>query len=79
MTISILVQSAFLKLTEDIKGDQVNFGVSVLSGFGSGHIDDLACLSLDHNELIFTKGRALLWVGKGGSRTGLFELIIFVI
>merc|ERR1719369_344201 len=58
----------FVLLTiEDIKGDQMNFGVSVLSGFGSGHIDDLACLSLDHNELIFTKGRALLWVGKGGS------------
>lgn len=34
---------------EDVDGDQVDLGVSVLSGLGGGHVDDLARTSLNHD------------------------------
>ena len=35
---------------EDIDSGKVTFGVAVLSGLGDGDVEDLAGLSLDHDE-----------------------------
>ena len=75
----LTVGEAFFLLTEDVEGDHVNFSVTVLAGFGSGHIDDLAGFALDHDEFTLSESRALLWVGKGSSGLSSFEFVIFVI
>lgn len=54
--------------SEDINSNQVDLGVSVLSGLGSAHINDLARESLDDHETILPEGGALHGVGEGSSR-----------
>lgn len=58
-----------LLLGEDIRRDQVDLGVSVLSGLGGGHVNDLAGSALDDDESTLSEGRALHGVG-GGSTGG---------
>ena len=53
---------------EDIDGDQVNFGVTVLSSLGSGHVNDLAWTTLDDNMTVLSQGGTLH--GKGGRGAG---------
>lgn len=48
---------------EDIDGDQMDLGVTVLAGLRGRHINDLAGASLDDNETVLSEGRAL---GGGG-------------
>ena len=38
-----------LLASEDVNGGEVTFGVTVLSSFGDGDVNDLAGLSLNHN------------------------------
>jgi len=54
---------------EDINGDQVDLGVTVLSGLGSRHVNNLAGTSLDHNVTTLAEGRALH--GESGRRAGI--------
>lgn len=53
---------------EDIDGDQVDFGVTVLSSLGGGHVDDLAWTTLDNNVAVLSQGGTLH--GKGGRGAG---------
>ncbi len=57
-----------LLASEDIDGDDVNLGVTVLAGLGGGHLDDLAGAALDDNVTVLPQGRALH--GEGRGRTG---------
>jgi hypothetical protein len=59
-----------LLLGEDIDGNQVNLGVSVLSGLGGGHLNNLAGPSLDDDVASLAKGRALHGEGGGSDVLG---------
>ena len=54
---------------EDINGDQVNLGVSVLAGLGGRHVDNLTWAALDADESVLSQGGTLHWVG--GRRAGI--------
>lgn len=54
---------------EDIDGDKVNLGVTVLAGLGGRHVDDLARAALDHDVTVLAQSRALH--GEGGRGTGI--------
>ncbi|GMS84160.1 hypothetical protein PENTCL1PPCAC_6335, partial [Pristionchus entomophagus] len=64
---------------EDVKSDKVNLGVTVLSGLGGRHVDDLAGASLDHDMLVLAESRALLGESRRGSRIGLLEVLLIMI
>lgn len=55
-----------LLASEDVGGDQVNLGVTVLASLRGGHLDDLAGTALDHNVTVLAQSRALH--GEGGRR-----------
>ena len=57
---------------EDVDGDQVDLGVTVLSGLGGGHLDDLARAVLDADEAVLPQRGALH--GEGGRGTGIGAL-----
>lgn len=57
-----------LLASEDVKGNQMDLGVTVLASLGSRHVDDLAGTALDDYETVLAQGRALL--GVSGRRTG---------
>lgn len=57
-----------LLASEDIDGNQVNLGVTVLASLGGGHVDDLARAVLDADEAVLSEGRALH--GERQRRTG---------
>jgi hypothetical protein len=54
---------------EDVDGDKVDLGVTVLASLGGRHIDDLARAALDDDETVLAQSRALH--GVGGRRTGI--------
>jgi hypothetical protein len=51
-----------LLASEDVNGDEMDFGVAVLARLGGGHFDDLAGTVLDHDEAVLAESRALHWV-----------------
>lgn len=55
-----------LLASEDVEGDQVDLGVTVLASLGGGHFDNLAGTVLDDNVTVLTQSRALH--GEGGRR-----------
>lgn len=57
-----------LLASEDVDGDQVDLGVTVLAGLGGGHLDNLARAVLDDDVTVLPQSRALH--GEGGGRTG---------
>lgn len=56
-----------LLASEDVDGDQVDLGVTVLASLGGGHVNDLARAILDANEAVLAQSRALHGVGGGGT------------
>jgi hypothetical protein len=58
---------------EDIDGDQMDFGVTVLASLGGGHVDDLARAVLDHNETVLSQGRTLHRESSGSASIGGLE------
>jgi hypothetical protein len=66
---------------EDIDGDKVNFGMSMLTGLRGRHVHDLAGATLDNDVTVFAKGRALHRVGEGGPGTDLLKglVMLFVV
>ena len=58
--------------SEDIDGDEMDLGMTVLAGLGGGHVDDLARSVLDNNEAVLSQGRALH--GKSGRGAGIGRL-----
>lgn len=61
-----------LLASEDINGDDVDLGVTVLASLRSGHLDDLAWTTLDDNVTTLSQSRTLH--GVGGRRTGVGAL-----
>ena len=57
-----------LLASEDVDGDKMNLGVTVLASLGGRHVDDLAGTALDADETVLAQGRALH--GEGQRRTG---------
>lgn len=53
---------------EDVDGDQVNLGVTVLASLGGRHVDNLAGAALDDDVTVLAQSRALH--GEGERRTG---------
>jgi len=67
-----------LLLGEDVDGDQMDLGVTVLSGLGGGHLDNLARAVLDADETVLPQGRTLHGVGKRGTRIGAVEGVLML-
>lgn len=61
-----------LLASEDIDGDDVDLGVTVLAGLGGGHLDDLAGTTLNDDVTVLPQSRALH--GVGGRRAGIGRL-----
>lgn len=59
--------------SEDVEGDQMDLGVTVLAGLGSRHVDNFAGPVLDHNEAVLAQSRALHWVGQRRASIGGIE------
>jgi hypothetical protein len=70
-----------LLASEDVDGDQVDFGVSVLAGLRGGHVDDLARAVLDADEAVLPQSRALQRVGERSTGIGAVEgvLVLWVV
>lgn len=63
---------------EDIDGDQVDLGVTVLASLGGGHLDDLAGATLDDDVAVLAQSRALHGEGLGGtSVSSLKGVVVF--
>lgn len=62
---------------EYVDADQVDFGVAVFAGFGSGHLDYLAGATLEHHEAVLAERRTLH--GEGGRGTGVPGLEVCVL
>lgn len=58
---------------EDVEGDQMDLGVTVLSSLGGGHVNDLAWSVLDDDEAVLSESRTLHRVGGRGAGIGRFE------
>ena len=58
-----------LLASEDIGGDEMDLGVTVLASLGGRHVDNLARAALDHDETVLTQSRALH--REGERRTGI--------
>lgn len=63
---------------EDIDGDQVDLGVTVLAGLGGGHVDDLAGAALDHDVTVLAQSRALHGVGRRRTSVGGLEGVLML-
>lgn len=67
-----------LLASEDVDGDQVDLGVTVLAGLGGRHFHDLAGAVLDDNVTVLPQGRALHGEGGGGASIGALEGVIML-
>jgi len=65
-----------LLASEDVDGDEMDLGVTVLASLGGGHFDDLAGAVLDDNETVLPQGRALHGVGGRGAGIGALEGVL---
>ena len=63
---------------EDVDGDKMNLGVTVLASLGGGHFDDLAGTVLDHDEAVLAESRALHRVGGRGTGVGALEGVLML-
>lgn len=63
---------------EDINGDQVDLGVTVLAGLRGGHLDDLARAVLDDDEAVLPQSRALHGVGLRGTGIGALKGVLML-
>lgn len=63
---------------EDVDGDQVNLGVTVLAGLGGGHFDDLAWAALDDNETVLPQCGTLHGIGGRGTGVGGLEGVLML-
>jgi hypothetical protein len=63
---------------EDVDGDQMDLGVTVLAGLRGGHVDDLAGTVLDDDEAILPQSRALQGVRQGGTGIGALEGVLML-
>ena len=64
--------------SEDVDGDQMDLCVTVLSGLGGGHLDNLVGTVLDDDETVLPQSRALHGEGKGGTGIGALEGVLML-
>jgi len=64
---------------EDVYGDEVDLGVSVLASLGGGHLDNLAGAALNDDVPVLTKGRALHGESERGSGGGLVKVVLVLL
>lgn len=67
-----------LLASEDVDGDEMDLGVTVLSSLGGGHVDDLAGTALDDDETTLPQSRALHRVGGRGAGIDGLESVIML-
>lgn len=69
-----------LLASEDIDGDDVDLGVTVLAGLGGRHVDNLAGAALNDDVTVLTQSRALHGVGGGRASIGGLEgdVVLFI-
>lgn len=63
---------------EDIEGDKVDLGVTVLACLGSRHVDDLARATLNDDVTVLAQGRALHREGRGRAGVSGLEGVIML-
>ena len=63
---------------KDIDGDEMDLGVTVLSGLGGAHFNDLARAALDNNEAVFAERRALHRIGERGASISALEGVLML-
>lgn len=63
---------------EDVNGDKVDLGVTVLASLGGGHFDNLAGAVLDHNKAVLAESRALHRVRGRGTGVGALERVLML-
>lgn len=73
-------RAKFLKLLagEDVDGDQMDLGVTVLAGLGGRHVNNLAGTVLDADEAVLPQGRTLHGVGERGASIGALEGVLML-
>jgi hypothetical protein len=64
--------------SEDVDGDQMDLGVTVLAGLRGGHLDNLAGTVLDDDEAVLPQSRALHGEGRRGTGIGALEGVLML-
>lgn len=64
-----------LLASEDVNGDEMDFGVTVLSGLGGTHLNDLTRARFDNHEAVFAERRALHRISGRGASIGALESV----
>lgn len=64
---------------EDVDGDHVDLGVTVLASLGGGHVDNLARAALDDDVTVLPQGRALHGEGGGSASIGGVEGVLVLL
>jgi hypothetical protein len=59
-----------LLTSENVNGHQVDLGVTVLTGLGGGHVDNLTWSALDNNVSVLSQCRTLHWESQSGTGIG---------
>lgn len=62
-----------LLVGEDVEGNKMDLGVTVLASLGGGHVDNLAGAALDDDEAVLAQSRALHGVRQGRAGIGRVE------
>lgn len=62
--------------SEDINGNQVDLGVTVLTGLGGGHVNNLTWSTLDDNVTVLSQSRTLHWEGQSSTGIGGLESVL---
>lgn len=68
-----------LPASENVEGDNVGLGVTVLASLGRGHVNYLARTSLDDNVTVLAQSRALHGEGVRRASVGGFEGLMLYI
>lgn len=67
-----------LLASENVDGNQVDLGVTVLASLGGTHFYDLARATLNHDETVLAKRRALHRIGGGGAGIGALKSMLML-
>ena len=67
-----------LLASEDVDGDQVDLGVTVLASLGGGHVDDLARAALDDDVTVLPQGGTLHGKGERSTSVGALEGVLML-
>lgn len=65
-----------LLASEDVDTNQVHLGVTVLTGLGGGHVDNLTWSTLDNNVSVLSQCGTLLWEGQSSTGVGGFKDVL---